>query len=81
MWTGYESLRARPLTLHLHLHFYIRDADADAGKCPTQPGITQMWMKKFPGDAEVLALPQRFMQGACYQLKTNNSRKVLEIIG
>jgi hypothetical protein len=52
-------LRARLLTLHphLHLHFYIRDANADVGKCPTQPGITQMWMKKFPGDAELPAFP------------------------
>jgi hypothetical protein len=66
-----ELIRARPLTLHPHphLHFYIRDVDADAGKCPTQPGITQMWMKKFPGGAELPAFPQ-FMQGACYQLKT-----------
>jgi hypothetical protein len=37
-------------------------------------------MKKFPGGAELLAFP-RFMQGASYQLKTNNLRKVLEIIG
>ena len=66
-------LRARPLTLHLHLHL-------DAGKCPIQPGITQMWMKKFPGGVELPIFP-RFMQGACYQLKTNNFRKVLEIIG
>jgi hypothetical protein len=73
-------LRARPLTLHLHLHFYIRDADADAGKCPTEPSITQMWMKKFPRGAELPAFP-RFMQGACYQLKTNNFIDVLEIIG
>jgi hypothetical protein len=36
-------------------------------------------MKKFPGGAELPAFPQ-FMQGDCYQLKTNNSRKVLEII-
>jgi hypothetical protein len=60
--------------------FYIHDAYSDAGKCPTQPGITQMWMKKFPGGAKLPAFP-RFMQGACYQLKTNNFKKVLEIIG
>jgi hypothetical protein len=64
----------------MHLHFYIRDANADAGKCLTQPGNPQMWMKKFPGGAELPAFP-RFMQGAYYQLKTNNFRKVLEIIG
>jgi hypothetical protein len=60
------NLRARSLTLHphLHLHFYIRYADADAGKCPTQHGITQMWMKKFPGGAELHALPQ-FMHEVC----------------
>jgi hypothetical protein len=39
-----------------------------------------MWMKKFSGGAELPAFP-RFMHGACYQLKTNNFRKVLEIIG
>jgi hypothetical protein len=72
------KLRARPLTLHLH--FYIRNADADAGKCPTQPGIPQMWMKKIPGGAELPTFP-RFMQGACYQLKANNFRKVVEIMG
>ena len=73
---------ARPLTLHphLHLHFYIRNADADAEKYPTQPGITEMWMKKFGGGAELLAFPQ-FMQGACYQLKTNKFFNVLKIIG
>ena len=76
------TLRARPLTLHphLHMHFYIRDAYVDAWKCPTQHGITQMWMKKFPGGAELPAFPQ-FMHEACYQLKTNNFGKVLEIIG
>ena len=42
----YCAIRARPLTLHSHMHpdFNIRDAIADVGKCPTQPGITQMWM-------------------------------------
>jgi hypothetical protein len=79
-----HMVRARPLTLHphlhLHLHFYIRDAYANVGKCPTQPGITQMWMKKFPEGVKLHAFP-RFMQGAYYQLKTNNFRKVLEIIG
>jgi hypothetical protein len=39
-----------------------------------------MWMKEFPGGAELNAFPQ-FMQGACYQLKTNNFRNNLEIIG
>jgi hypothetical protein len=40
---------ARPITLHphLHMHFYIRNADADAGKCPTQPGKNEIWMKFF----------------------------------
>jgi hypothetical protein len=77
-----DALRARPPTLHsiLHLHFYIRDADADARKCPTQLGIMQMWMKKFPRGVEFPTF-SRFMQGACYQLKTNNFRKVLEMIG
>jgi hypothetical protein len=80
--TWWSTLRARPLTLHphMHRHLYIRNADADAGKCPTQPGNPQMWMKKFPGGAQLPAF-SRFMQGACYQLKTNNFRKVLEIIG
>jgi hypothetical protein len=64
----------------MHLHFYIRNADADVGKCPTQLGNPQMWMKKFPGGAEILAFP-RFMQGTCYQLKTNNFRQNLDIIG
>ena len=51
------ALRARPVTLHphMHLHFYIRDADADAGKCPTQPGKIENWMKKFGGGAELPA--------------------------
>jgi hypothetical protein len=31
--------------------------DADAGKCPTQPDNPQMWMKKFPGGAELPAFP------------------------
>jgi hypothetical protein len=76
------SLRARPVTLHphLHLHFYIRDVDADAGKCPTQPGKTEIWMKKFGGGAEFPAF-LRFMQGANYQLKTNKFFDVFEIIG
>jgi hypothetical protein len=67
-------VRARPLTLHPHLnlHFYIRDADADAWKCPTQLGITQMWMKKLLGG---------FMQATCYQLKTSNFGKVFKING
>jgi hypothetical protein len=39
-----------------------------------------MWMKKFPGGVKFLVFP-RFMEGTCYQLKTNNFRKVLEIIG
>ena len=77
-----EVFRARPLTLHphLHMHFYIRDANADAWKCPTHPGITEMWMKKSGGGAKLPAFP-RFMHGACYQLKTNNFIDVLEIIG
>jgi hypothetical protein len=37
-------------------------------------------MKKFPGGAELPTFPQ-FMPKAYYQLKTNNIRKVLEIIG
>jgi hypothetical protein len=76
------SLRARPVTLHphLHLHFYIRDVDADAGKCPTQPGKIEIWMKKFGGGAEFPAF-LRFMQGANYQLKTNKFFDVFEIIG
>jgi len=61
---------------HLQLHFFI----CDAGKCPTQPGTPQMWVKKCPGGAEFPAFP-RFMQGACYQLQTNNFRKVLETTG
>ena len=65
---------------HPHPHFYIRDADVDAGKCLTQPGITQMWMKKFPGGAKLPTFPQ-FIQGACSQLKTNNFIDVLEIVG
>jgi hypothetical protein len=66
----------------MHLHFYIHDADANAneGKCPTQPGITLKWIKEFPRGAELHAFPQ-FMQGACYQLKTNNFWKALERIG
>ena len=72
------KLRARPLTLHLH--FYIRNANADAGKCPTQPGITQSRLKKFPEGAKLPAFP-RFMQGACYQLKIDNFEIFLEIIG
>ena len=39
-----------------------------------------MWVKKFLGGAELPAFP-RFMQGACYQLKTNNFFDVLEIFG
>ena len=62
------------------MHFYICDADADAGKCPTQPGKTDIWMKKFGGGAELLVFP-RFMQGACYQLKINKFFDVFEIIG
>jgi hypothetical protein len=62
------------------MHFYIRDAYVDAGNCFTQLGITQSRMKKVPGGAKLLAFPQ-FMQGACYQLKTNNVKIVLEIIG
>ena len=38
-----------------------------------------MWMKKFPGGAELPAFP-RFMQGACYPLKTNKFFDVLLII-
>jgi hypothetical protein len=63
-------VRARPLTLHLH--FYIRNANADAGKCPTQHGIIGFWMKKFGGGAELPAF-RRFMQGACYPLKTKKN--------
>ena len=76
------ALRARPLTLHphLHLHFYIRDVDADAGKCPTQPGKYENWMKKFGGGGELPAFP-RFMQGACYPLKTNKFFDIDELIG
>ena len=77
MLHNWICLRARPLTLHLH--FYMRDADADAGKCPTQPGIPSFWMKKFGGGAELPAFP-RFMQGACYPLKTNKFFVVLFII-
>jgi hypothetical protein len=36
--------------------------------------------EEFPGGAKFLVFP-RFMQGTSYQLKTNNFRKVLEIIG
>jgi hypothetical protein len=36
--------------------------------------------EKIPRGAELPAF-SRFMQGACYQLKTNNFRKVLETIG
>ena len=37
-------------------------------------------MKKFGGGAKLLAFP-RFMQGSCYQLKTNKFFDVLEMIG
>jgi hypothetical protein len=60
--------------------FTSGDVDADAGKCPTQPGITQSRLKKFPEGAKLPAFP-RFMQGACYQLKTDNFGFFLEIIG
>ena len=78
----FHGLRARPVTPHphLHMHFYIRNADADAGKCPTQPGKSEIWMKFFGGGAELLAF-LRFMQGACYVLTTNNFSDVFEIIG
>ena len=72
-----DLVRARPITLdpHLHMHFYIRNADADAGKWPTQPGKSEIWMKKYGGGAELPAF-LRFMQGACYPLKTKkNSEK------
>ena len=62
----------------MNMHFYIRDVDADAGKCPTQPGIIGFWMKKFGGDTDLLAF-RRLLQGAWYQLKTNNFREVLEV--
>ena len=49
--------------IYIYICIYIRDADADAGKCPAQPGITQMWMEKFPGGAELPAFP-RFYVGS-----------------
>jgi hypothetical protein len=62
------------------MHFYIRNADADVGKCPTQPGKSEIWMKFFGGGAELPAF-LRFMQGACYLLTTNNFSDDFEIIG
>ena len=62
------------------MHFYIRNAYADAGKCPTQPGKSEIWTKFFGGGAELPAF-LRFMKGACYLLTTNNFSDDFEIIG
>ena len=69
------GLRARPLTLASE--YASAHHDADARKCPTQPGIPQIWVKKILGGAKLLGFP-RFN---CYQLMTNNSRTVLGLIG